>query len=326
MGILATIKNKTTSVCTAASTAVGPHKTDICFGVGMLTLGFGIFALCKASTRLPEKTENLQKNINDIAEKEASGLIDTETAKQEINKTKVQAGCDIGKEYILGAACVVGGVVLIGKSYTDVRKDNIRLEQTAAGLALAYGKLQDFTNNYRARVIAEEGAEKDTHYAFGTTPIEVTNTVTNADGNQVEQKTVTQVMPNSDIEKDLGLICIYPSNPIWKNDPGLMLSFIRSRFNDAESALFCKKKISRNDILDLFVIDKDYSPEGMKPGYIWDKNISGKQIDWAVHYVSRDTEAKTKYIPMGAKDLENYIIIELKNLNPDITVPRYRFQ
>ena len=318
MGILATIKNKTGNVITN-------HKTDICFGAGMLTLGFGIFALCKASTKLPEKTNNLETAINDIAAKAADNQITEEQAKKEIRDMKVQAGCEIGKDYIIGGACVIGGIAMVAKSYTDVKKDNVRLEQAAAAMAIAYGRLQNFTNDYRARVIAEEGADKDTHYAFGTTQVEVTNVVTDEEGNQTEQKTISHIMPDGDVEKDLGMICIYPGNPLWMNDPGMMLTRIKNRFKEADTMLINKEKISRNDVLDLFYVDKDYSVEG-RPGYIFDPKRTGRQIDWVAHFVSRDKDARTKYIPQGANGLENYIIIELPNLNPDITVPRYRFQ
>lgn len=326
MGILATVKNTTVGAYKAASKIVGPHKTDICFGAGMLALGFGIFYMCKASTKLPEKTDNLQNTINDIAAKTEEGKLSQEEANKEIRNAKVRSGCDMAKDFVLGAGLTLGGVILIGKSYKDVKTDNAKLSETVAGLALAYGKLQDFTNNYRSRVVAEEGAEKDTHYAFGTTPTETTAIIVDENGKKVEQPATAQVVTNPDIAKDLSLICIYPGNPIWKNDPGMMLSQIKGRFEEAESMLYHKRKISRNDILDLFYIPKDYSPEGLRPGQTFDPKRTGSQIDYAVHFVSRDKAAKTKYIPQGATGLENYIIIELKNLNPDITVPKYRFQ
>lgn len=329
MGILATVKNKAVGAYNAAATVIGPHKTDIRFVGGMLVLVGGIVCLCKASAKLPEKTEELEKDINDIAEKATSGEIAEEQAAKDIRNVKIRTGCEIAKDFAIGAALTVGGVAVISSAYKTVKDDKNRIEKTAAGMAIAYAKLQDFTNNYRARVVAEEGAAKDTHYAFGTTPAETGATVkvVNPDGTTTEQKVVVAKTPsNADIANDLGLICIYPSNPIWKDDPGMMLTFIKGRFNDAEGMLYTKGKISRNDIADLFLIDKDYSIDGLKPGYIFDKTNSGRQIDYAVHFVSRDTAAKTKYIPMGATGLENYVIIELKNLNPDITVPRYRFQ
>lgn len=327
MGILATVKNKAVGAYNAAATVVGPHKTDICFVGGMLVLVGGIVCLCKASAKLPAKTEELETSINDIAAKVADKEITEEQAQKDIRNVKVQAGCGIVKDFVIGAGLTAAGVAIAAKAYKDVKDDKNRIEKAAAGMAIAYAKLQDFTNNYRARVVAEEGVAKDTHYAFGTTPVETTTKVINPDGTMSEQKvTMAKTPPDININNDLSLLCIYPSNPIWRDDPGMLLTFIKGRFNDAEGMLYTKGKISRNDIADLFLIDKDYSIDGLRPGYIFDKTNSGRQIDYTVHFVTRDTAAKTKYIPQGARGLENYVIIELKNLNPDITVPRYRFQ
>jgi hypothetical protein len=322
MGLLTAIKQKGEAVYSAASSIVGPHKNDIYFAGGMLILGAGIFGLCKASTKLPKQTDDLEKEINDIAAREHDGEITCEEAKKEISSAKRKTAWELFRAYAPGGAAVAIGAVMLGKVHHDQKKTNLGLAATVAGY-------QKFINDYRGRVIAEEGPEKDAHYAYGTTPVNVTTYSTGPDGQQVENTTTAQVVsPDKEaaIQQDLSQICIYPNNPLWKDDPGMMLSFIKGRFQDAERMLFQKRKISRNDIADLFLVERDYSKWGLKPGYRWNKNITGDQIEYAVHWVSKDVGDRTKYIPQGASHLETYIIIELKNLQPDITVPEYRFQ
>jgi hypothetical protein len=322
MGLLTNIRKKGVAVYSAASAAIGPHKNDICFVGGMLILGAGIFGMCVASTKLPKQTDELEKEINDIATREHNGEITAEEAKKKISGAKRKTAWELFRAYAPGGAAVVAGAVLLGKVHHNQKKTNLGLAATVAGY-------QKFINDYRGRVVAEEGPEKDAHYAYGTTPVNVTTYSTGPDGQQVENTTTAHVIsPEKEaaIQQDLSQICIYPSNPLWKDDPGMMLSHIRGRFQEAEGMLFQKRKISRNDIADLFCVPKDYSKWGLKPGYRWNKDITGNQIDYAVHWVSKDVTDRTKYIPQGAAHLETYIIIELKNLQPDITVQEYRFQ
>jgi hypothetical protein len=322
MGLFAAIKSTGKAVYSGVSTFTKANKNDLMFAGGMLILGASIFSLCKASTKLPKHTDDLEKEINDIVEKEHDKKISPEEAKKAITDAKKKTAWELFCEYAPGAGGVIVGGIMLGKVHHDLKKTNMGLTAAVAGY-------QKFMNAYRGRVVAEEGQAKDTHYAYGTTPTETKGYSTGPDGKPIETTTTSQVVsPDEEaaIQQDLSQICIYPSNPLWKNDPGMMLSQIKGRFKQAEDDLLHKRKISRNDIADLFYVDKDYSKWGLKPGYMWDKNKTGNQIDYAVHWVSKDVGDRTKYIPEGATHLEHYIIIELKNLMPDITVPRYRFQ
>ena len=316
MGILSNIKNKGTAVYHGAKLALGPHKSDICFIAGMTLLGVGIFGLCKASMKLPEKTDNLEKKINDIAKKEHDGEITTEQAQADIRSAKFEFGKDVAKDYALGGAVVIAGVGAITNAHISLKTSN-------AVLASAAIAAQDKLNQYRARVVADQGQAKDTYYATGAEPIIVKKTVTDENGNPVETSVAVGNRNPGDIQKDLTQIRIHPSNPYWKNDPGMMLTWIKGRFNEIEStSLYFHGVVMRNEICDLFGVERDNTQEGLRAGIIRDKNNSGQQIDYAVHWISGDGDARTKYIPQGTKSEESYIIIELKNLNPDVSTVR----
>lgn len=318
MGLLSNIKNKGVIAYNSAKIALGPHKSDICFGLGMGLLAVGIFGLCKASTKIPEKTDDLEKKVNDITRKEQDQEITAEQAKNEIRNAKVETLVEFTKDFGPAGVAVIAGTGLLTKSHFDLKATNAVL----ASAALAW---QNKLNEYRARVVADQGQAKDTYYAYGAKPIVISKDGVDASGNPVHTERVVN-KASGDIPTDLSQIRITPDNPYWKNDPGQMLTFIKGRFGELDGRLFIYRKISRNEICDAFGVERDYTAEGLRAGKIYDKNVTGPQFDYTVHWISGDGEAKSEYIPSAGARNNSYIIIELKNLSPDISVIRRPFR
>lgn len=322
MGILNNIKSKSLCALMRADVALAPHKNDICFYGSLVVLGIGIVKLCTASSKLPEKADNLQTNLNKIAadaDKEHAEHPISETQANAMTKSaKVECAWTIFKEFAPGVTLTAIGVAGICKSRHDLKVSNLMLSSTLAGVQEAFAQ-------YRDRVRAEEGAAMDTHYMYGTQRAYIPETTVDAEGNPIVVNHPADDVVQ-DIPKDLSLIEIHSNNPYWKNDPGAMLTFIKGRFGEARGRYDLTGSCARNDICDLFAVERDYTPEGLRLGYMKDKAWSDAHngdspIQYQVHFVTKDNY--TKYIP-NSEPFEKMIIIELKNLRDISAVSRFR--
>lgn len=320
MGILATIKEKGLNKLMKADAAFAPYKNDVCFWGGLVVLGFGIVKLCVASSKLPEKADNLQQELNAIAKNasDEENPISEAQANAMTRRARGEAAWSIFREFAPGAIAVVVGTGAVCASRMDLKDSYLKTTAALVGVQESFAQ-------YRDRVRAEEGAVMDTHYMYGTERAYIQEQTTDANGNPIVVETpVDNVM--KDIPKDLSIIEIPCTNVYWKNDPGYMLTFIKNRFGEAQRLYKLRGCVSRNDICDLFAVARDYSDEGLRAGYPWDQkwiDAHGGEspIKYQVHFVTK--ENYTKYIPNG-QPFEKAIIIELQNLGDIKSVNRFR--
>lgn len=320
MGILATIKEKGLNKLMKADAAFAPYKNDVCFWGGLVVLGFGIVKLCVASSKLPEKADNLQQELNTIAKQagDEEHPISEAQANAMTRRARGEAAWSIFREFAPGAIAVVFGTGAVCASRMDLKDSYLKTTAALVGVQESFAQ-------YRDRVRAEEGAVMDTHYMYGTERAYIQEQTTDANGNPIVVETpVDNVM--KDIPKDLSIIEIPCTNVYWKNDPGYMLTFIKNRFGEAQRLYKLRGCVARNDICDLFAVARDYSDEGLRAGYPWDQkwiDAHGGEspIKYQVHFVTK--ENYTKYIPNG-QPFEKAIIIELQNLGDIKSVNRFR--
>lgn len=322
MGILTTIKEKGLTKLMKADAAFAPYKNDVCFWGGLVVLGFGIVKLCVASSKLPEKADNLQQEINAIAQQSTNEEhpISEDQANAMTRRARGEAAWSIFREFAPGAIAVVVGTGAVCASRMDLKDSYLKTTAALVGV-------QETFAQYRDRVRAEEGAAMDTHYMYGTKRMNVP-TVIGTDENGVPIAIAETPTDNvlTDIPKDLSIIEIPCTNVYYKDDPGYMLTFIKNRFGEAQRLYRLRGCVTRNDICDLFAVARDYSDEGMRAGYPWDQKWidshgGDSPIQYQVHFVTK--ENYTKYIPNG-QPFEKSIIIELQNLGDVKAVSRFR--
>lgn len=325
MGILNTIKSASKTVLRRADVAFAPHKNDFAFYGGLLVLGAGIVKLCIASSKLPEKADELQGRLNEIAEASASSNNYNGTSEQQLNAmtrtAKVDCAWKIFREFAPGIVAVMVGGTLVIKSRADLKADY--LEKSAALLGI-----QEAFYQYRDRVRAEEGMAADTHYMYGTKRAYTQQEMTDTSGNPIIVDTpidnVVDGMPS-----DPSVIIIPENSYYWKyvKDPGQAITWIRKRMEEPKGLLPLRGTVMRNEIADLFGADRDTSEKGLHSGYIqdeaWIKAHNGDSpIDCEIHFVHMEDEY-TKYIPNTSK-FRKAVIIELKNLQDVSKVCRFR--
>lgn len=320
MGILTNLKSSAVTTLACVETAIAPRRNDITFYGSLALLGWGIFKLCKASSKLPGHADKLQAKINDItdqadpekAAQENRAPISPEQAAVMTKSAKVETAWNISKDYALAGVLTVAGLVGTVKSRQDLKGDYIKTCGALIGIQELFGQ-------YRDRVRTEEGQAADTHYMYGTQRTYIPQEAVDADGAPIIVKTpIDNVVGN--IPRDVSIIEIYPDSTMYKQfykDPGTALTFINRRIEEAKSNLGMKGTVMRNDIAEMIGGERNDTQEGLTSGYVWDKqwiNAHGGDlpIKHHVHFVTKEEEY-TKYIPNN-NHFRNVILVELENL------------
>lgn len=136
------------------------HSPVLMVGAGIVGVGTSVVLACKATLKL-----------NDVlAEGEAKlEAVDPETESEHKEKSfgvQLQTAIKIARLYAPSALIGVGSVGLIAGSHIILKKRN-------AGLAAAYAIVHKSFDEYRGRVIEDQGKEKDLEYRFGTAEREI---------------------------------------------------------------------------------------------------------------------------------------------------------
>lgn len=150
-------------------TTVQRHSPVLLFGVGMVSVGTAAVLACRATLKMGEVFDEAEKELAGIDEKIArlneEGL-DVGILKKSRFKTQLRIALRITKLY---APAVIVGVASVGA----LTGSHVILQRRNAGLAAAYAVVDKTFKDYRARVVEDQGEQKDLEYRFGTVEKEV---------------------------------------------------------------------------------------------------------------------------------------------------------
>lgn len=172
-----TIPACVTRTVVKVATVTKAYSPEILLGAGLICVGtaFGlaIHETTKVTKVLEESTEELKTFDNQVAEvkeKIEAGVIAPEKYTPEMEKRDrtsltIRTGVKVAKTYIpavttlgLGVACILVSHRILNARYV--------------GMAAAYKTLETTYTNYRKRVVADQGQDKDFYYATGMKKVE----------------------------------------------------------------------------------------------------------------------------------------------------------
>jgi hypothetical protein len=144
--------------------SVKQHSPVLLFGVGAIGFVSTCVLSVRATLNLSDVLEEAEKDLEKIDEtvKVTQGGEDvTEEVKQKAKlSVKLQTSIRIAKHYALPAAVGVASIAALTGSHIILTKRN-------TGLVAAYATLDSMYKQYRARVVEDQGTEKDREYRFG---------------------------------------------------------------------------------------------------------------------------------------------------------------
>lgn len=167
------------------------YSPEILLGVGIVGVGASTVLACRATLKCTEILEVHQESMDDVDRALMIGSGDDDG-----NVTKYTPD-DAGKDRrLIMVNTSVNFVKLYGPSVTLMMASvgcilaahHIMSKRNAALMA-AYKLVEEAFTQYRERVVNELGADKDSHFMYGTETVEETDTVIGEDGRKKKVKT-----------------------------------------------------------------------------------------------------------------------------------------
>jgi len=207
---------------------------------------------CRATLKVDEVLDETKKGIYDVHELRSTApeRYTEEESKKDLAYIYIRGGVKVCKLY--APAILVGALsisALMG-SHNVLSKRNAALTATVASLEKGWAE-------YRKRVVAEFGEEKERELYYDIRPCEIEDETTG-------KKTVAK--------KSLGAGSIYarffgPDSKSWSPVPEYNLLFLRAQQNYANDKLRAKGHVFLNEIYDALGIER--SREGSVVGWIY---------------------------------------------------------
>jgi len=232
------------------------HSPRAMFVVGLAGAVTSTVLACRATLKL-------EKTLEEAA-------IKRDNAQHTGNRTTIAKTYAVNAGSVLklyGPAVIIGGVSvgLLTKSHIDLSRRN-------AALAAAYSSAQTAFSEYRDRVRAEVGEEKEKDIYLGLKEETIIE-----DGKKIKVKTYDP--------KNLSMYArmFDEANPNWQPGPGFNHIFLLNQQNMANDLLKARGHVYLNEVL--IGLGFDTVPEGQVVGWILGGDSSDNYVDFGLMHV-----------------------------------------
>ena len=271
------IMNNVTRTFHKAGFQLKKHSPEILVTAGVVGGVVSAVMACRATTKLDEVLEEPKKTINKIHEvvndPDYKDQYTVEDSKKDLTIVYAQTGLKLVKLYapavLLGAASIAS--VLAG--HNILRKRN-------AALAAAYVTVDNSFKEYRDRVIERFGEDLDKELKYNVKAKEVTETVTDENGEEKVTTKAVQTAQESEYAKFFDEYCNG-----WMKDPESNLVFLRQQQNWANEKLKSQGHLFLNEVYDMLGIPR--TKAGQIVGWVYDEKnpVGSNYVDFGIYNV-----------------------------------------
>lgn len=235
-----TLANKATAKFGRQVLIAQHHSPTFLVAAGVAGFGATIFFACRATLKLSDVLEKGEAELP---------LITTEDSddKKKTFSIQVKTAIEVAKLYALPVALGVGSIACLTGSHMILKRRN-------AGLAAALAVTDKMFKDYRGRVVADQGIEKDREYLIGTTEQEVV--VEGKNGSELETVKgydVAKIKANS---HSVYYRVFDDENPNWSDSPNEVSFFLRSAQGWLNDKLIVDGVVFLNEVYDFLGFPK----------------------------------------------------------------------
>lgn len=263
---LTTLKALAIRKASRSALIVKKYSPELLLGLGIIGVIGGTIVACKATTKAEKLLDDaaaMFKDIHDAAEKFTKEEYPVTERQTDVAIAYVQTGVSFVKLYAPAVTLSLLGVACILASYGIMKRRNV-------AIATAYKVLEKGFSQYRKRVVAEYGEDKDFEFRHGVTRKTVSVTV--VDGVTGEKKKVKKeqlFVP----ERDASVYARFfdDLNPFWDKDSADMnFMFLSAQRDWAEHMLHKNGHLFLNDVYKQVGIKP--TPDGQLMGWVDNAN------------------------------------------------------
>ena len=252
------ISNAVTSKAGRRILVAQKHSPTILFGAGVVGVVATVVIASRATLKLEEVLDQAQGNL-----RTAKDLSDTNNPsysendyKQDVAYIYIRSTLAIARLYAPAVAVGTLSIGCLAGSHTILTKRN-------AGLAAAYAAVEKGFAEYRQRVLAEVGEDKEREFRYGSESREIVEET--KQGPKVT--TVQRVDPNG--------ISVYARffdemSQSWQKTPEYNRVFLQCQQNYANDLLHSRGHVFLNEVYDMLGIER--TKAGAVVGWIMSKD------------------------------------------------------
>lgn len=260
------LKNSGIKVAGRGMLLVKKHSPEILTTVGIVGVVASAVMASKATLKLEpvvEKIKNGKDEAKSFLEDEMFPEYDKDRHNKEVARVYVKGAVDLSKLYGPSITLGLSSIACIIGAHGIMRKRNV-------ALAAAYKAVETSFSEYRKRVIAELGEEKEEDVYIGRQQVEVVD-------ENGKKKKVTKVDPNG-ISAYARFFDEYSDN--WSKTPEYNLLFLKAQQNYANDLLHARGHVFLNEVYDMIGIPR--SQAGQVVGWVISKD-GDNFIDFGVY-------------------------------------------
>lgn len=256
-----------------AALKIKKHSPRILFVAGVVGMVGTSVVSARAAVKVQPKLEVTKSKLNEIQRYSREGKMTDETTKAETVQLYREIGFDMFKAYAPAVVLGIASVAALTKSHQILTARN-------AAVGAAYAGLDKAFKEYRQRVIAELGQEKDTEFAFGSETKDIV--VYDKDGNpQIEQiKKIAK-----DAEGIYKVLFDETTNRNWEKPTGYNYTWLDSQMRWCNELLQRRGHLFLNEVMDVLGFDR--VPEGQLMGWLYDNDSNDETqpgyVDFGIH-------------------------------------------
>lgn len=266
-------------------------KPEIWVGVGLLAGAATVVTACMSTTKIEAALEDPKSKIVKAHEVHEGTLVIEEDGEP-VEYTDKQYYADLTKLYLrmVGTSLKVYAIpITLGAiSVAFILKGHHELRERVAGLAAANMAITQAFNEYRKKVIEEQGEDMDRHFRFGTKIEELVVTETDENGNEVETKAELEKvdLPKIDYARYFDRYTSVEAQGKIDYD----LTFLRLREGIFNTQLRTNGALYLADVYDALGIDLEDAPYARQVGWLYDETRDDidNYVNLRIRVVARD--------------------------------------
>lgn len=264
---LTAVKNVVTSKGGLQVLRAQKYSPQIMFGAGVVGVVATVVLASKATLELDEVLDS-RDNLVDLARETHAARPDDYSAvslKSDITKINIKTALQLTKLY--GPAFTVGAA-----SIACLTGAHLVLTRRNAGLMAAYATLNKGFQEYRERVLADVGEEKEREYRNGTTEVEVYSEKKSGEPVVKRDKRAAGLSPYS--------VLFGPDNPNWEPEGAHRHFFLKAAQSSLQNQLDSKGFVTLNDVYDQLGMPR--TKAGIVVGWVKNHPRSDQHIDFGI--------------------------------------------
>jgi len=250
---------------------INKYSPEILMGVGIVGVITSTVMLCKATTKADQVIDKLKADKDKFiyAKENLSEDYTDQDYQKDLAIAYGQAGIGFVKLYGPSITLAVVSIGCILGSHGIMKKRNL-------ALVAAYKAVEQSFTDYRKRVVAEYGSEKDRLFKNGIVQSEITVTETDENGKTKKLKAVVESVDPNGISQYARFFDEGSVN--WSKTPEYNLVFLKCQQNYANDLLRSRGHLFLNEVYDLIGVPR--SQAGQIVG--WAEGVGDDFVDFGI--------------------------------------------